>query len=334
MRKEFKISIYIILFATVLSGALIVNRVYFYHQNYRIEKSQDYPDLPPLPQPPTLSEVCTPAAQEIIWKTKSIKLASDQADKDKVVDAIYETIDATSKIHLSKSAQSGLWWITKDNWNIIAPGAAGFSIAFPVTSYCPRSAIIRYPIFHDLNATISDILLRNGFVRNKLNSSKSEDDETFYDYVLGFEKGNTRCTLETNSEISSGGTRENIEWANARFDFTCSDQLDKYYAEQIPFLKGLDDRHAVIGIEKILGSFAKIQYHYRRGGLYAIMIKSEGTWIPIVKSQEAPLCSIVLKYHIPVQIYGSPGNKYTPSAACYDESGRMLASPGGPRLGE
>lgn len=83
----------------------------------------------------------------------------------------------------------------------------------------------------------------------------------------------------------------------------------------------------------MLGDFARIDYHYRRGGLYAILIKSKGAWIPIVQSQEAPLCSVVLKYHIPVEIYGSPASQYIPSTACFDESGRMLASPNGPPLG-
>ncbi len=271
--------------------------------------------------------------KKIIWDTKEPIFASDKPDS--VVRAIYDAINPTSEISFSGPSDATLWWITGDGWNTLDRSAVGFTIFISFNTLCERAVCIRHPTIQEVNRVIPPIFLQNSFTQNKLNSSSSEDDETLYDYILAFEKDDTKCTLITNPEITSHGTDFNN--AGIRIMLACSENINQRYREQLPFLKALyagrgQVGYEVVDIRKTVGDFALLGLGARRTGATGVFKKIDGSWQLLYVTQEQPLCSIIVKYDIPVEIYGSTESQHIPSTACFDKSGRMLASPNGPPL--
>lgn len=248
------------------------------------------------------------AAQRINWKTKIIIFTSLKPEA--VVTALRETIDLISEN--SNPTKQGLLWKTKNSWTVLDNSAIGFTIPINIAYPCERSICVRLPMIRELNESFSLMFRQNGFVENKLNSSASEDDEQFYDYILAFQKDNTVCTLTTNPDVMGEPAHVAINYVVA-----CSDEINRHYAEQLPFLMSLNDPNASVQVQKISSDFALVEFGYRREGMYGILKKINGTWHILHKSQESPPCELITQYGIPEKIYKDP----LLGGACYEKSG-------------
>ncbi|MCX6734870.1 MAG: hypothetical protein NTZ25_03065 [Candidatus Peregrinibacteria bacterium] len=199
-----------------------------------------------------------------------------------------------------------VWWIASDNKNILVKDAFATSSSVPVTALemnATQKADFEKK-FNSMAYVVDQSLTKNGFTKNALNSSDSLGDGKFYDYVAAYEKSPTVCTLSLNGDV--GGNEPNF---SRDMVFSCSDQFQKYYDEQVPFLNAFyktnkslfTGEYAVTDIKKI-GEFAVVNLGARRTGLYSIFKKVNGKYQSIFSGQEAPSCKLVTQYKIPKEI--------------------------------
>lgn len=217
-----------------------------------------------------------------------------------------ETIINSLKISLNNSSLDTnfkekdspyLWWISDDGWNIIDDSAFEIISTDPISNLPNPYSSPLDATTKELNESLSEIFLDNDFSINNLNTSESETDKSFYDYIVAFEKEDTRCIIKIN--------RDNWEYS-----ISCSDEFQKAYDEQIPYLKGLDIKDGVITkIEKI-GNFARLSIRHRRTGHFKIIKIVGDEMIEIFRGQEPPRCKLMIENQVPEEIY----------ERCFDES--------------
>jgi len=232
------------------------------------------------------------------YKVKSIVFADNKPDT--IINSLKQTLNGSSlpikfldedQITSRQWFPSSEWWISDDDWNIIDKNAVSIisSDAFTIIhdSSDPLDSSVK-----KINRSLSKIFLDNGFALNIKNSSKSETDQKFYDYIIAFQKEETRCILMINKD-------------NGQYVITCSDRFQEAYNEQIPYLKGLNiDNGVVYGIERI-GNFATISVGLRRTGHFKI-IKIDGEKMEeIFRGQEPPPCNLMTESGVPKEIYNN-----------------------------
>ncbi|MFH1036485.1 MAG: hypothetical protein ABIG29_00935 [Candidatus Nealsonbacteria bacterium] len=209
-----------------------------------------------------------------------------------VVSSLLQTLnDSSLGVKFSDLVKSSQWWISEDDWSINVPNAISIvSKDIRGSSVEPLDAEAR-----NLNYFISNIFLVNDFELNATNTSKSEREPEFFDYIVAFQKGETQCTLTTNGE----------SW---EYTVTCSDGLQKAYEAQIPYLKALDRRDVIVNVRKKIGDFAWLDVHPRRTGNLALMKDEGGEMRLIFSGQEAPPCDLMIENGVPEEVYGTCNN--------------------------
>jgi hypothetical protein len=165
-----------------------------------------------------------------------------------------------------------------------------------------KESCSRVPQIMELNKSLTDIFLANGFTKNELNSSKSLDDPSLYDYQIAFQRNETRCLLVTNAE---GGYNEHID--ESMLTLSCSNNFQKAYQEQLPYLQALVAynpiyKNAVVGepINKN-GDFVTVGVHFRRSGSAAVMKKVGESYKVLYTAQqfEKGQCAILIENDAP-----------------------------------
>jgi len=224
-------------------------------------------------------------------------------EPDTVINSVLQSLNNSSlPIEFLSPVKSSQWWISDDSWSIIDPNAVSIisSIGTFEGEYS-SSANPLNPLAKELNDLISKIFLDNGFTLNALNTSKSEAHNDFYDYIVAFQKGETRCTLKTDGDYK-------------KYSVACSDRLQEAYEEQIPYLKVLNNRNSIVRVKERIGDFVWLSVHLRRTGFLALMKDKGGEIKLIFTGQEAPPCDLMIKNQVPKKVYG----------ACYDTSGNII----------
>ena len=117
-----------------------------------------------------------------------------------VINSLLQTLnDSSFDIKFSDSVKSSQWWISDDGWNINDPNAISIT-----SKTSTRDSGQMWPaigsLAKELNYFLSRIFLANDFILNATNTSKSEEDNDFYDYIIAFQKGGTRCILKTDGD--------------------------------------------------------------------------------------------------------------------------------------
>jgi hypothetical protein len=226
-------------------------------------------------------------------------------EPDTVINSVLQSLNGYSlPIKFLNPVKLSQWWISEDGWSINIPNAISIissASTFKGDHFSPVNPL--NPLAKELNDLISKILLDNGFILNALNTSESEENNDFYDYIVAFQKGETRCILETNGD---GG----------QYSIVCSDRFHEAYEEQIPYLKALNKRNIIInvGAGERIGDFVWLNVHLRRTG-WKTLIKDDGKEIKrIFSGQEPPPCDLMIENQVPKEVYG----------ACYDASGKLL----------
>lgn len=192
------------------------------------------------------------------------------------------------------------WWISDDGWNITLPDTK--DISTNINPCAPKDSCKKLtqstqtyahlPKAMDLNDKLTKVFLVNGFTKNKKNSSKSLDDKSLYDYVLAFQKGETRCTLVTNADM--GTSQQSPEVWEIPYDISCSVNFSDNYKTQLPYQKALalykkyDDKNVVALPYYKNGDFESVGVHSRRTGFTAIMKKVGDNYVVLMEGQQPP----------------------------------------------
>lgn len=229
----------------------------------------------------SLSQTSEPLMPQIIENVKD--LMEDKVHPDNVV-----TTDS-----------SFVWWISDDNYNIMN----GNSFAVEAQFRCENYPASRYTASLETFASLfSKFMHEQGFSKNTMNSSSSLLDTRYYDYVQAYEEGDFKCTLTGDPDCS--GSDENTMRQTIRF--SCTSDFDENYKDQMPFLRDLRIKDAIVNISKRVGNYVYLDAHARRSGWYIIAIQQKGgTWKKIMDGQDSPQCSVMEQYKVPKEIYGS-----------------------------
>lgn len=198
----------------------------------------------------------------------------------------------------SISGNESVWWITDNGYNIINHSAYGVVANYECQNQ-PQHGF--ESATKTLEPIIPEVMRQEGFQKNLRNSSKSLSDLTFYDYVQAYEKDSLKCTFTANPDCT--GYDESSIWQT--ITFSCTSNYDENYKNQIPFLKDLGIKDAIVQVEKQMGNYAKLQVHYRRTGSYLIAAKQNGVWKELYRGQDTPKCLVMNQYSVPKDIYGS-----------------------------
>lgn len=221
-------------------------------------------------------------------------------EPETVVNSLLQTLnDSSLDVKFSDPVKSSQWWISDDDWNIIDPNAvliASSNLFSPTDPQIPFT-----PAIEELNNLVSKMFLDNGFTLNVKNTSPSKENNPFYDYVLAFQKGETRCTLTINGDFGNQ-------------TIACSNRFQEAYNEQIPYLKALNNRNVTVHVHERIGDFVWLDVNLRRTGSAALM-RDDGKEIKfIVMMQEAPSCDLMLENQVPKEVYD----------VCYDKFGNLI----------
>ena len=231
-------------------------------------------------------------SDEIVRKLNDVHIpVFKNSDPNVVIEAIYQSINVVSPLKFSYSSEGSQWWISEDGWNIIVRNATTITMGISAPYRLDQVSSINpiSPISRELNNAISRMFIDNGFKLNIENSSGSKTDR-FYDYVVAFKKDETRCTLTINGD-------------DGNLDVACSNQFQEAYEEQIPYLRGLNDRNDVVELRKKIGDFVYLSVHARRAG-YAVIGKMEGEKMEVIYTgQDTPDCDLMNKNKVPKEIY-------------------------------
>lgn len=214
-------------------------------------------------------------------------------------------------LHFNPLQNDGtIWWIAPDNTNLLlneSPQFQGYITPFSISTSSPHAFS---PRLQQFIKQVDDMMVNQGFTLDTRNSSQDYSDKQFYDFVHGYQKNDTACVLRIDPDrygYSSSPTDR------TEFDFGCSNQIQKYYAEQAPMVKALIDHEDGVVISQVLkssGDFVFVSVHARRTGYAAILQKVSDQYKLIFAGQEIPECSLMKKYNVPQELYGE----------CYDDS--------------
>lgn len=201
---------------------------------------------------------------------------------------------------VTKTHDMDIWWITPDGLNIINKHNPGIEL---VTFNCmgdTASLSAFTTITESLTPKIDAIMTTQGFALNQKNSSVSIPNDIFYDYVRAYEKGDTKCVFLANPDC---GTSSKLP-VHYAFSFGCTNDVNKNYDAQAPYIKDLGITNSIIYSQKQSGDFMKFDINDRRSGYYTLAKLVNGKWTPVFSGQDLPPCSVTEKYQIPKELFG------------------------------
>lgn len=187
----------------------------------------------------------------------------------------------------------GIWWIGPDGLNIINDDSSG--VELNIFNCEADFKGITKPI----GSQMDKIMKQNGFKTNQKNSSKSIEDDQFYDYIQAYENGAVKCVYVANPDCGTGSEETPMHYT---FLFGCTKAFDGNYQQQAPYLKDLRINDAIIHVQKRIDDFVKLSINFRRTGHYTIARLIGSKWNEIYSGQDIPSCEIVKEYKIPKEI--------------------------------
>ncbi len=212
--------------------------------------------------------------------------------------------DPALDVHAQNVAS--IWWDDVDGYSILVPATESMLfVSLPGQSV--QSTNIPKAFFSKELSIAREVFALRGFVLNSTNSSTSTQDVHFYDYVQGYERGDTLCVVTVNPDYSSYvGGGANMGYA---LTVSCGNALAEAEAQQRPLLDALGKRgqEAVARVLAQDGEFVEVGIGYRRMGETAVLKHEGSTYRVLLLSQEAPPCSFVDAEQIPSDMLSSIG---------------------------
>lgn len=192
------------------------------------------------------------------------------------------------------SGRMSVWWVSNDDLNIINDDATG--VSWHHTCDAPG---FTQEFKESLSQQVESIMQDNGYVKNAINSSTSIADETFYDYIQGYEKKDVKCVLEINPDCT--GTEDMA--LNQEVSVVCTKHYDENYDRQAIFLRDLGITNGVIRIENIVDDYALLHVHQRRTGGLLIARKVNNVWTEIDSGNGIEPERVTELYNLPEELF-------------------------------
>ncbi len=193
--------------------------------------------------------------------------------------------------------ESQSWWISDDGWSILVPTKFTF-----VAKVTPIDSNPNKDVMLDISSKVGEIMKEKGFVLNEMNSSENIQDTKFYDYVRAYQRDDEKCLITASPDV---GTSVEGTPFHSTFTLGCFDGavFQTSYEEQIPFLKGLNDKNAVIRNIQVKGNMASMAINWRRTGAVAFMYRLGNEWKKIIIAQGVPSCSELEENKVPKEYW-------------------------------
>lgn len=224
--------------------------------------------------------------------------------KDETVLESSLLIDLLSSLHehgFTPINLDSMWWVSDDNWSIEIPSESIGLVHEEAYKELLESNSETNVILEKIRSYF-DI---KGFVKNQANSSQGVVDDSFYDYIEGYQRGGARCLATVNPDIVLYKDEDGKMVSDSNIVVSCATEQAymSSYEDQIPFLKAMNDRKAVVGIRENNGTEAMTAVHWRRSGAFALFSKKNGYWEMIYRGQDQPSCEVLEKYEFPKDIH-------------------------------
>jgi hypothetical protein len=226
----------------------------------------------------------------------------------------------------SQRKNQDMWWVSQDKWSIITMPEGQIGLVHPESK---NELSLENTFTQQLVNEINTYFLNKGYKKSILNSSTSTSISSgeysfagFYDYILGWENENEKCLLTINPDEGSyqeEETSQMIPYDNIYVQCVGNDVFEKAYKEQSPFLKGLNNRTAVLRNISVHNDVASMSINGRRTGASAFMYKTAEGWKEITITQAVPECKELEEKQIP--------RKYW--IDCYKNDSEAMIEPAG-----
>lgn len=203
------------------------------------------------------------------------------------------------KSQLHEGDKLSIWWISEDGLNIINDNSVGIEFySFNCESDLHSNSVFK-EVTQLIGSQIDKVMIQNGYKLNQRNSSKSIDDDQFYDYVQAYERGPVKAVFTANPDCATFSSEISMHYT---FSFVFTDELETNYQEQAQYLKDLGINNATIHVKNKVDDFVNLNVYYRRTGHYTIAKLINGKWTELFSRQDRPSCEMVKKYSIPKDI--------------------------------
>ena len=267
----------LLLVVILLIGATVI------YQNQQLQKQVAETQISP--NTPSISSPVTTQASNYEFYPRI------KAEFQKIAEKYQSQVLETDKL--------GIWWISPDDLNIINDDASGFELR---SFNCEKdvSQLLGFKEIAQSASSKIDLEMRlNGFNLNQKNSSTSIADKQFYDYVQAYEKGTTKCVFVANPDCGSTSLEGSMYYT---FSLGCTEDFDKNYQQQAPYLTDLGIDKAVIHVQKKVGDFVKLNVNERRTGHYTVAKLINGKWKELFFGQDIPTCEALEKNAVPKEL--------------------------------
>lgn len=225
------------------------------------------------------------------------KVVKEEKDLMKSVENIFKDFGG---LPVAKIDSGIVWWVSDDGFSILNEDSV-FTVSTGVDcagSNYEKEIEKLQQMKSEFSPRIDELMLKEGYKLNNNNSSSSYDDESFYDYIRGYENDTLKCLLTINSDCAGSGD------GNFSYNaiFSCTNDFDKNYLSQAPILKDLQIFGQVIRKNKETDEFLHLAVNARRSGYYVIAKKINGKWTELIGGQDTPPCDVIREYKIPNEI--------------------------------
>lgn len=174
-----------------------------------------------------------------------------------------------------------VWWVNPEGWSLTLPSdkTIGMAIKLDQTST------------QELLADIRVVFTKAGYVKNNQTSSTGLNDDTFYDYLESYEKGDSRCNININPDVVVEDSGHNVT-------INCSQTpLTQAETTQIPLLTALgatkvDNKMITATVTGEDQNWIIADISGRRSGYQAYFYKTQGVYKLVHSGQDVPPCSV------------------------------------------
>jgi len=191
-----------------------------------------------------------------------------------------------------KRSTMDLWWVTQDGYSVINDSSPAIEAQIPGCESDVTNSSMWKATATKIIAAVDSVMSSESFaIDKKTNSSKSLSDTKFYDYIKAYYRGSTKAVLSISPDCGSTSQAENpIMHYSVSFGYT--NDYQKNYDAQSPFLHDLKLKDVIVHIQKADGDFRLLAVNYRRSGHATIVKQIDGKWNELWSGQDLISCAL------------------------------------------
>jgi len=223
-----------------------------------------------------------------------------KASGDALLSKVQSELEALAPI-VERSTMD-LWWVSQDGYSIINDSSPAIEAQIPGCESDVLSGSAWKAAATKIIAAVDSLMTSESFaIDQETNSSKSLSDTEFYDYIKAYYRGSTKAVLSLSPDCGSTSQTDNpVMYYSASFGYT--NDYQKNYDEQSPFLSDLNLKDVIIHVQKSEADYRLLAVNYRRSGHATIVKLVDGKWTELWSGQDLISCSIRDKQKIPLSM--------------------------------